>query len=244
MDEATVLSQEQQITYTISRDTINQIQSWVNNIYETCANFTISDIELIIDGESTINGPNVNEVCESGGTCQHEYYSNVILHTHPSICKAYPSAMDISKVMKNANIIQSSLIATKWGMWIISNDYTRTNLYNESKRDQLHEVLNFYLNIINKYTSNKKGGSINLPPIYAQLFKDPLQKIMENTNLIITFFPWSSIENGMTLSLYNKLPQITYLYNVHGMTGGYKKISCYQKYIKYKTKYLELKKFL
>ena len=82
--------------------------------------------------------------------CQHKSYTPVILHTHPYNSYSFPSFEDLNKVSKN-NQIQTSIIPTLWGIWIISR--TSTQVIDVTLSQHIIEALD----IFNKNTSIPKN---------------------------------------------------------------------------------------
>ena len=89
------------------------------------------------------------------GTCSHKQYNSNIFHSHPSSSYAYPSTEDVVKVIKHYGKIKNSFIATKWGVWVISNTLT-SNIYSSSKDDVISKCIEKIVNKIGFATSTSE----------------------------------------------------------------------------------------
>lgn len=157
----------------LPQSVIRQMKSLVyNSPVEICANL---DESLEIDSESIVEGKEEN----SRGTCLFKSYTPVIFHTHPNHLYSYPSMEDVVKIIKNLRIINHSLIATKWGIWILSkyeegpeqHTIYKTDLYKKivnnsasdeekihflKKEEKLKNFITSCLDSIGRKTSNKR----------------------------------------------------------------------------------------
>lgn len=81
------------------------------------------------------------------GTCSHQSYNSNIFHSHPSTSYAYPSPEDVINVIKHHGTIKNSFIATKWGVWVISNTLI-SNIYSSPHHDIIYKSIKKIINQI------------------------------------------------------------------------------------------------
>lgn len=199
--------------YEISPEIIKVISGYTFEYNrEICANLKKEDTKLIphnpVKGTieeytQVING---NIIKKFRGTCNYKNLSSNILHTHPISSYAYPSTEDIMKVLKHHGIIINSLIATKWGIWVIKNTIS-SNIYSETVKDRIFHDIKHYLDQLGNLTktseserqiSNVKSRDLNETDY---IFISKMNKKLETKlNLVITLHKWDDITSGLYIS--------------------------------------------
>jgi hypothetical protein len=180
---------QQPSSFIIRPNILEIMRDYVSNYsVEICANLKVLDNHL--DLHNIIKGEMQQYDGETRGVCAHKEYSKHIFHTHPKSLYAYPSVEDVIKLIKNYTIIRNSFIATKWGLWVLSNT-ERSNIYSTSCRHIIYDVLKIRLDYIGNYTKNKEGG-------------DKSRELIEKDYLIIKRV-CKDIENaiGVRMHLYD-----------------------------------------
>jgi hypothetical protein len=167
---------------------------------EICANISTDNDFVLTD---VVSGKDEqytqNSVVKTRQTCTLSRYSHYIFHSHPLQSRAYPSAEDILKVLKNRHIIIQSYISTSWGVWIISNTST-SNGYSDASRHSWLELLTKKTSDIGKHTPHDtRYPHIKSPPLNHQTRRYIQRKISEiesATNLRIELREWSEINKN------------------------------------------------
>ena len=100
---------------TLNKNLLEIIKSFLKLDFEICGTLKTNP-----SGKMILEIHSQNKIVDEGdkSMCYHLSYFKNIFHTHTNNSKAYPSAKDIIKVMKNSDIL-SSLIFCKWGIWEI-----------------------------------------------------------------------------------------------------------------------------
>lgn len=205
--------------YEISPEIIKVIHGYTFKYdQEICTNLKKYDTNLIphnpvkgILEEYTqiINGDIVKKF---RGTCNYKKLSSNILHTHPISSYAYPSTEDIMKVLKYHGTILNSLIATKWGIWVIKNTAS-SNIYSETVKDRLFHDIKHYLDQLGNSTKTSKserqisnineGREIKSRDLNEKdyIFISKMNKKLENMlNIDINLYKWDDIKSGLYIS--------------------------------------------
>lgn len=114
--------------------------------------------------------------------CVHTYYKEHIFHTHIHKNESFPSAHDVVKVMKNTTI-QSSLIATHWGIWEI----TCRKKYNFSPDEQNHitKRIEKMLSPLHEYKNYNQ---------HVQKYIDDIQTKYNEFELCISLHTWNQLK--------------------------------------------------
>lgn len=175
----------------ISRGTIDKLILSLDSPYEICCNLLEEkDNSLSVQKAFCTEGPRDG----SRGSCRYTRYTKYVLHTHPTIHRAYPSAEDIIKVIKNKEILYSFIVTT-WGIW---------TLYSKSKKspheDERKEWTKSLTKRIDKYDKVEPKGTrksdISWTPAKQQLIRDISHEIEEKFKLFglrIQFKSWEQI---------------------------------------------------
>jgi len=137
-------------------------------------------------------------------TCNHNYGSKIMFHTHSHLSKFYPSIQDIIKYIFT-NETQTNLIFTTLGIWefkpisnvmynIRKNDEER---YRRNKR-RFTILLNKKLEEI--YRKTYRGRIENIPNDKKQYVKEYLKNVFNidicnNIFQTAKFTPWDEIQN-------------------------------------------------
>lgn len=199
--------------YEISPKIIKVIHGYTFNYdQEICTNLKKEDTKLIphnpVKGileeyTQVING---NTIRKFRGTCNYKNLSSNILHTHPVSSYAYPSTEDVMKVLKHYGTIVNSLIATKWGIWVIKNT-TSSNIYSENVKDRLFHDIKHYLDQLGNLTktseSERQISIVKSRDLNENdyIFISKMNKKLENMlNININLYKWDDIKSGMYIS--------------------------------------------
>lgn len=163
-----------QRVFTIKPETIETIHKYVfENKFEICANLKKTE-------DNTLFLHNIKVCTEKYRSfCNHPEYSNNIIHTHPYLDYAYPSTDDIIKIIKHYNKIVNSLVATKWGIWVLSNT-TTSNIYSESQHKKLYNLVEKYTNELGMLTTSTNDNE--------EKINNKSKDIDENDYSVITEF--------------------------------------------------------
>jgi len=134
------------------------------------------------------------------GTCSHKEYSRNIFHSHPRRSYSYPSREDIIKVLKHWGKIVNSVIATKWGVWIISNT-NRSNIFNPTRINELKNYIDHYLNKIGIETRNAnrdigQDKSNDLTEQNIKLISETCEKLSSKLGLQIILYRWENLKGS------------------------------------------------
>jgi len=134
------------------------------------------------------------------GTCSHVVYSRHLFHSHPRRSRSYPSGEDIIKVLKHWDKIVNSVIATKWGIWVISNTH-RSNIFNTSISDELKKWIDFYLGRIgiqtrNEQKDNSEDKSKDLTEEDTELISKTCEKLSSKLGLKIILYSWEGLKGS------------------------------------------------
>jgi len=116
-------------TFIIHPDIVKVIKKYVDEYpVEICAN-----LKLYNEDSNNLVPHNVykGKIEDDRGMCSHSEYSSHIFHSHNRKLYAYPSHQDILLVLKHYGKIKNSIIATKWGVWVISNTL-KSNIYSST----------------------------------------------------------------------------------------------------------------
>lgn len=152
---------------------------------EVCGNFKIT--------ESCLSNIKQLETTGKQSTCQHKVYTPVIWHTHSYLSKSYPSHQDILKIIKN-KAISTSVIFTKWGIWILFFPYYLENVNNPYIYKLYCEEIDKVSYFLYKDTEN---GRVDI--IDSELTRNAINKYIKdiqnmfNNKLDIVFDSWNDI---------------------------------------------------
>ena len=94
--------------------------------------------------------------------CLFKRYSDYIWHTHPRSVQGYPSAEDIAKTLKHADI-RMQLIFTSWGTWQLSCANHRE--IDDSVRDEISKIGDWL------YQVSERGRTLPSKEIVNQYIK-------------------------------------------------------------------------
>lgn len=194
--------------YTIEPEIIKVFHKYVFGYpVEICANLKTTDKNIIIP-HNILSGKEVEySPGKFRGTCFYAEYSSNIFHSHPISSYAYPSVEDFVKVFKNYGKIVNSLIATKWGIWVISNT-TTSNVYNTKDDEKLKKYIGVYLDRIGLSTKtsdeerkSKSDKSRDLVSDDYTLIYKTINKISTTLQIKIDLYSWSDIiDKGMVIN--------------------------------------------
>jgi len=160
------------------------------------SNETDEHISLKIKRNSLVKGYTETYILEDGTNKTREACkSNTLFstpyeyHSHPaSISKAYPSYEDINKIYKD-DYKKVSVIATKWGLFVIKKPIDFSNDNNNSyPKEPLTNILNTYF-----YTINRGRHELPLPDKYLRRIHDGCEKLSEEIGLVIKFCYWKDL---------------------------------------------------
>lgn len=128
--------------------------------------------------------------------CDHKNYSRILFHIHPKNIFGYPSTDDIIYLIRNKDAISSSVIGTKWGIWVITNNYNIKNLYNNldiESRNLIKKIVQEQLDAINILTTDGNGGSrILISSDYIPI-NEIIIKIDKIMDVVIHLYPWDEL---------------------------------------------------
>jgi hypothetical protein len=144
----------------IDKNEFIYISNVLNKPYEVCGalrkGVTSNGIHKF-DFATIKKGPIItDEECKQGALCIHDN-STYIFHTHPNICKAYPSIQDLERVLKYRHITKNSIIMTVWGVFQIYslNSNKSVGTYKH------HELINDLLTDLNSKTKTPNHSSLS-----------------------------------------------------------------------------------
>lgn len=188
--------------YTIAPEIINVLRRYVFDYsFEICANFKKTEQNVLIP-HNILKG-SIEEYAPGKfrGTCNHREYSSNMFHSHPVSSYAYPSTEDVIKVVKNYGKIVNSFIATKWGIWVISNT-TSSNIYTVSGDVKLRSWIDVYLSRIGTETKTSEEERKTNPDKSRDLNSEDfsfisktIKKISSGLNIKIELYTWNDIIN-------------------------------------------------
>jgi hypothetical protein len=132
--------------------------------------------------------------CKANNIDKLPYY----FHTHPVKSRSYPSSEDILSLLKHPYKYRVSIIATRWGIYILrQSDYSLNNPLKYNIEYMKKEVSNI-IRWIGKI-ENDKGFKNNI--YEKELTEDELNEINKNINdlinltyLKIKFVKWSLLD--------------------------------------------------
>lgn len=168
--------------------------------YEVCANVLYDDkrgyyLDNILKG--TTVEYREGDVIKTRKSCSLPVYKSIIFHSHPLSSRSYPSAEDILKVIKNYGKINTSIIGTLWGIWVISNT-SSSNGYTENSKEVWLNCLNRQIAIIGKYTTNRnykqgESKSMKLDEKTKYIVDRVISDIEKMSKLSIKLYSWNEV---------------------------------------------------
>jgi|SRR3989304_2551058 len=171
----------------ISLDELKNIFPTLSIEYEVCGYLKSSNHYLNIYTENK----------GQKGECESRY-RKYMWHTHPSVSKAYPSATDIIKVIKNEVII-TSIIFTVWGIWEIHSVKKSPNLSLE-KRQSMNKHINELSELVYLITDKGRIPTLSqeqLGEIYNYIAK--MMRMFQGYKLGISLTLWKDIKDNYKL---------------------------------------------
>ncbi len=176
----------------VSNEDIKTMFSYVyNKEEEICANLgTIPGTQIRSFMKDTISKGS-KELLSNGkyrAYCNYKKYSSVIFHSHPKTSRSYPSYEDIEKV-KNHDNIKVSIIATRWGIYVIKRD---DNTVIITDKDKVEKYLNSIYNLENSTGFSKVEKTLGeLTRDIEESLKTYIKKLAYYTGLKFSFYNWS-----------------------------------------------------
>ncbi len=114
------MSIESKVQYYIDKKLINTMYALTLEELEICGNLKLEEKNK--DGLLKLDDLMVGDIeldvyKKTRLRCKQKFYTHIFFHTHPQkTARTYPSVEDILKCVKRKAI---SIIATRWGLWII-----------------------------------------------------------------------------------------------------------------------------
>lgn len=172
-------------TLILNKSLINIFKNFLNLENEVCGY-----IENIFD-KIILKIFSQEEIETTKSLCFHDnFYSPYIFHTHPNNSKSYPSASDIIKVLKY-DIIKSSLIFTKWGIWEIYSHVKK-----KFEKDEQNDIVETINTIFEEFYKLTNKGRTDIPDYifiknFMEAFKEVFKKDFKiDIDIILT--PWNN----------------------------------------------------
>ena len=175
---------------------LSEYQTMISDTMEYCGFFIHEEpLCLIHDSNQLYTGTSVS-LMEKRLSCHLPRYRSIIWHTHPYISKGYPSAEDIVKVLKNANIL-TSIIFTIWGIWQLDFSKSYPELAEETIKKQ-------WINYIDTkispplYFGTEKGRVLQILSQHERYINDYIRSLeIEYPGLQIWFTTWQNLPHGV-----------------------------------------------
>jgi hypothetical protein len=192
--------------------------SWMQNKLQTTTHRlfgflvpSMGDVnKAIVVSESIVlcssNDPNgtINTNIIGGFNCDRKVYGRIAMHIHTKTNLGYPSAEDIAYLVKNKNQIASYVIVTKWGIWIMSNDYIMKNVYDtldDNDKTLMNKIIQDQLNYINVATTDGKGGSRAIVANDYATINTIMTKVDKIMDITVNFYPWDDLSKMNPLQI-------------------------------------------
>jgi hypothetical protein len=189
--------------YKIDRETFSQLYEYVfTEQFEMCGQLKKNqENELKINNIESGNmradkSGDMRHSCQASNIDNLPYY----FHTHPFESRSYPSSEDILKLLKRPHKYIVSIIATRWGIYILrqSEQSLKNPLKDETNQITTKKKISDIIRWIGQIENNKGYKNNNYE---RELTTVELNEINKNiTNLInltylkIKFCTWSSLD--------------------------------------------------
>jgi proteasome lid subunit RPN8/RPN11 len=191
----------------ISSKTIKIMKDFVYDLeYEVCGNlFTQGDTKEGLPNELFLHNIQDGEKVEYStgqfrGACKYKSITTCIFHSHPATTYSYPSVEDIMQLLEYFNNTKHSIIATKWGIWDISNTL-KSNVYSSNCKDQLNkyirECVDYYIGYPTR--DDKNDWSRDITDKDLDLINIGIKKIEEVLHIKINLHLWDDLNNGLVI---------------------------------------------
>jgi hypothetical protein len=173
----------------LSIATIEYLKNKLLKGYEVCVRLKENrnnelDIESRIKGDVT----NRRKSCNWGPTP----LTRVILHTHPTVSKHYPSVEDYSKIYKNKYVdrVEHSLIYTPVGVFQLTNmKYGQSYINNEDDEEDLIFMIKvFDLEFYQAYDEWRRNNDLEELKIKYSNITNRMNQVLHRIKLV--FYPF------------------------------------------------------
>jgi hypothetical protein len=189
-------------TYRLSRDTFTQLHEYVfTDKFEICGHLKKDgDNELKINNSEQGNMiadeyGDMRESCKAININKSPYY----FHTHPIISRSYPSSEDITNILKHPQKYEVSVIATRWGIYMLKKSFYVLNnpLKDKNKLKIMKKDISNIIRWIGKI-ENDKGFKQDiyekrLTTIELNEINKYINELIKLTNISIKFCPWNEL---------------------------------------------------
>jgi hypothetical protein len=181
--------------YYILKETYDVMYNHVmNEKTEYCSYLENNDNILYIKQSTLVKGGvETYDKDKIRGMCQYEGEpTSFIYHSHPVSSRSYPSTEDVIKVLKSPSKYEASVIATRWGIYVIK--HIRGLMTNEDEKFISNNLATI------GFMENDKGYkenvySVGISEDELKKIEEVLKKIEEGTMLDMKFYRWSVVED-------------------------------------------------